>query len=174
MKNIWCHRIPILGLKKGIIGITKGFLWENPNWESATKPNHGFLKICHFIPHNGIFFFSPKFYPRMGYFWFSFFPVLGPILFPMMGSLGPKFYPIMGYFWSNFFSQYQDSNFPLIFIPSNGISRSQVLPNNVLFLDPVFPNIGIEISHPNPIKSRIDQQFLYKSTLIMHFLFKQF
>ena len=129
-------RIPILSLKREIIGISKDFFGETQNWESATKTKHGFLK-SHFIPNNGIFF-SPKFYPRMGYFWASFFPVLG------------------------------------LKLPNNGISRSQVLPNNGLFLGLVFPNIGIEISHPNSNRSRIDQQLLSSSTMIMHFLFKQF
>ena len=86
------------------MGFQRDFFGKTQNWESATKTKHGFLK-SHFIPNNGIFF-SPKFDPTMGYFWASFFPVLGlklPILFPKMGFLGPKFYPTVGYFCASFF-----------------------------------------------------------------------
>ena len=97
-------RIPILGLKREIIGISKGFLWENPKLGKCYQNQAWVFKIPILFPIMG--FFSPKFYPRMGYFWASFLPVLGlklPILFPKMGFLGPKFYPTVGYFCASFF-----------------------------------------------------------------------
>ena len=106
-------RISILGIKREIIGISKGFLWENPKLGKCYQNQSGFLK-SDFIPNNG--FFESQVLPRNGLFLGQFFPSIGIETSHFISnigiSIGPTFYPRMGFFGPGFPNTDWDWNFP--------------------------------------------------------------
>ena len=100
-------RIPILGLKREIIGISKGFFGKPKIGKVLPKPFMGQENPI-LIPTIG--FLCSNFYPRMGFLCTIFSPALGlkiPILIPTVGFFCPNFYRRMGFLCTTF-PQYWD------------------------------------------------------------------
>ena len=98
-------RISILGIKREIIGISKGFLRENPKLGTCYQNQSGFLK-SDFIPNNG--FFESQVLPRNGLFLGQFFPSIGIETSHFISNIGisrSHVLPKNGFFWA-WFSKY--------------------------------------------------------------------